>query len=72
MMSCREATRLLSEGQDRTLGLGERVSLKMHLAICIGCANYRRQMEFLRQACRGYADALLAARQTDKNDPGNS
>lgn len=51
MLSCREATRLMSEQLDRELPVGERAKLSVHLAICSGCRNFRRQMDFLRQAC---------------------
>lgn len=49
-LSCREASRLVSLGLDRQLGFGERVRLRVHLAICDGCTNFRRQMDFLRRA----------------------
>lgn len=52
MNSCKEVTRLLSEAQDRTLRVGERLQLEIHLAICTGCRNYRKQLDFLRAACR--------------------
>lgn len=55
MLSCKEATHLLSDDQDRKLTLAERISLEMHLAMCKGCANFRKQMDFLRTACRRYA-----------------
>jgi len=54
MLSCKEATHLLSESHDRKLGLGERLQLRLHLAICVGCENFRRQMDFIHRACRGY------------------
>jgi len=53
MLSCREVTRLVSQGQDRGLGLGERVRLRLHFALCAGCRNFERQLEFLRRAVRG-------------------
>jgi len=56
MLSCREATRLVSQGLDRELDLGERVSLRVHLAICLGCRRAGRQMEFLRRAMRQIAE----------------
>jgi len=52
MLNCKETTRLLSAGQDRPLSLGERFALEMHLFICTGCANYRKQVDFLRAACQ--------------------
>ena len=36
MLSCKEATRLVSQGLDRELALGERIALRVHLAICAG------------------------------------
>ena len=50
MLSCKEVTRLVSQGLDRRLGFGERLRLRVHLAICDGCANFRKQMDFLRRA----------------------
>lgn len=57
MLTCKEVTHLLSEGQDRKLTVAERVRLEMHLLMCSGCSNFRRQMEFLRTACRQYIDS---------------
>lgn len=51
MLNCKDSTRLLSAAQDRPLTVRERIALEMHLLICKGCANYRVQMAFLRQAC---------------------
>lgn len=54
MLSCKEATRIMSEAQDRQLSVGERLQLEMHLAMCRGCRNFREQMDFLRMACRRF------------------
>jgi hypothetical protein len=56
ILSCKEATRLASQGMDRRLGLAERLALRLHLAICAGCANVARQMTFLRQAIARLAE----------------
>ena len=50
MLSCKEATRLVSQGLDRELALGERIALRVHLALCAGCRNVDRQLSFLRRA----------------------
>ena len=50
MLSCKEATRLVSQGRDRELALGERIALRVHLAICVGCRIVNRQLSFLRRA----------------------
>jgi len=49
-LKCREAAKLASQRMDRDLSFGERVSLRVHLAICEGCANFSRQVAFLRRA----------------------
>ena len=56
LLSCKETARLLSQGEDRSLALGERVALRVHLAICDGCRNVRDQFRFLRRATRRLAD----------------
>jgi hypothetical protein len=52
MLSCKEATQLVSQGLDRRLGGFERLTLRLHLAICHGCARFSRQAAFLRRAVR--------------------
>jgi predicted anti-sigma-YlaC factor YlaD len=47
---------MLSEAQDRELVLSEKMQLEMHLALCKGCRNYRKQMKFLRQTCRRFVE----------------
>ncbi len=54
MLTCREATALMSQEQDRPLTLSERIGLRLHVWICNGCNNYRRQMGVLRAACRRF------------------
>jgi len=55
MLSCKETTRLLSQGADRKLAFGERVALRVHLAICNGCRNVGAQFKFLRTAVKSLA-----------------
>jgi hypothetical protein len=52
ILSCKEVTRLVSQGMDRRLPFGRRVSLRVHFAICQGCTNFSKQMAFLRSAVR--------------------
>ncbi|GAB3259460.1 zf-HC2 domain-containing protein [Chitinimonas naiadis] len=51
-MNCKDATRLVSEGLDRQLGLGEKVKLRLHLLICHYCTDFSRQTLFLRRAAK--------------------
>jgi len=54
MLSCKQATELMSQEQERPLSLSERTALRVHVWICAGCTNYRRQMGVLREACRRF------------------
>ncbi|MBK7300110.1 MAG: zf-HC2 domain-containing protein [Moraxellaceae bacterium] len=55
MLNCHDATRLMSDSQERTLKLGERFSLKMHVSMCAGCRNFGKQMGTIRKISRSYA-----------------
>jgi hypothetical protein len=59
IISCKESTRLVSQGLDRELAFGERVALRVHLVICLGCRRAGRQMQFLRRAVRELAEIDL-------------
>ena len=52
MLSCKEVSRLVSQGLDRRLGFVERVRLRVHLLICDGCTNFKKHVEFLRKAVK--------------------
>lgn len=55
-LSCREATRLLSQREDRSLSLAESAALRIHLTICRGCRAVGEQIPFLRRALAKYFD----------------
>jgi hypothetical protein len=55
-LSCQEASRLVSQAQDRPLTGGERWRLKAHLAACAACARYDQQLAFLRATMRRYRE----------------
>jgi predicted anti-sigma-YlaC factor YlaD len=55
MMNCKEATRLLSDAQERTLSWKERAALKLHVMMCSGCRYFAVQMGTLRDIARRYA-----------------
>lgn len=61
LLTCKETTRLVSQGLDRELAFGERVALRLHLAICVGCRRASAQMRFLRKAVREIATIDLKA-----------
>jgi predicted anti-sigma-YlaC factor YlaD len=69
-MMCHDATRTMSEEQERTLELGEQVTLQLHLAVCPPCRNFRRQVAFLRESMRTYARRPDDVRRNDQDDAG--
>ena len=50
MLTCKEASRLVSQGLDRRLGPWDRLRLRLHLAICDACTAFAKQMALLRRA----------------------
>lgn len=58
MLTCKEVTHLVSESLDRELPFPKRVGVRLHLAMCKFCRRYRRQMLFLRKACRDFQPKL--------------
>jgi len=52
MLSCKEANRLMSQELDRKLSWGERIGLRLHISMCDGCSNARKQMSVVRSACK--------------------
>jgi len=55
MLTCKDASRLISEGQERHLRLGERWGLRLHLWLCVNCRRFERQIRLLRRALRKLA-----------------
>lgn len=56
MMNCKQATALISQGQDRPLSRRERIALRLHTLICRGCNNYNKQMAFIRETMKRLRD----------------
>jgi hypothetical protein len=63
MMTCKEATRLISEGQERPMSLMERWGLRIHLWMCDNCRKFDRQIAFLRKALRLLGEKLETGSQ---------
>lgn len=54
MISCRKATRLMSDQQERTLSNFERLSLNLHTAMCSACRHFGKQMTLLKTLSQHY------------------
>jgi hypothetical protein len=60
MMTCRQASRLISDALDRRLSWAESCRLGLHLLLCAPCARFRRAVRWVRGAVRSApADARL-------------
>ena len=59
LLTCRETTRLVSQGLDRELAFGERVALRLHFAMCLGCRRASQQMQFLRRSVQRLSERDL-------------
>jgi len=49
-ITCREATELTLQAEDRSLPLTERLAVKLHHRICSNCRRFARQVALMRQA----------------------
>lgn len=54
LISCRNATQLISRLRERELTPLERVKLRLHLAACKACNAFDRQMTLLHEAMKRY------------------
>lgn len=54
MITCKESSRLISQGLDTRLGIGQRASLRLHLLLCTACTRVKTQLDFLHRAAPKY------------------
>ncbi len=54
--ACKQMTVLMSESLERPLNLLERVTLRLHLWVCIWCVWYLEQLRLLRATLRERAE----------------
>ena len=52
MRTCKEASALMVAREDQPLPLRERLALRLHLAICVACPRFERQLITLRLAMK--------------------
>lgn len=51
-LSCKEVSRLLSDGLDADLPAPQRARLRLHLVLCEACREMEQQMHLFRRALR--------------------
>ncbi len=52
MLTCKQASKLVSQSLDRPLSWSERLRLRFHLLICDACNHFNRQLRVLRNAVK--------------------
>ena len=48
-ISCKEASRLISQSMDERLSFGQRLRLRLHLTLCDACRNFKSHLQLLRR-----------------------
>jgi len=59
MITCREASQITLQAEDRSVPLADRLSVRLHQRICGNCRRFARQVALMRQASarwRKYTD----------------
>ena len=54
LISCKDASRLISQMQDGDLPFGQRLRVRLHLLFCDACTQFERQVRYLREVMRRY------------------
>jgi len=52
MITCKQASHLVSESYERKLSWRERIALRLHLWLCNNCRRFEKQILFLQYAIR--------------------
>ncbi|VAW62190.1 hypothetical protein MNBD_GAMMA11-2674 [hydrothermal vent metagenome] len=55
MLNCKHATALMSRAQDQELSWHKNLQLKLHILMCSGCSNYRKQLDIIKKAMQQYS-----------------
>ena len=54
LISCKDASRLISQIQEGHVPFGKRLLVRLHLIFCEACKQFERQIRFLRVMMRHY------------------
>ena len=70
MLTCKNTSRLISEGQERQLKLKERINLRLHIWMCNNCRRFEQQIVTMRKIMhREWSQDTLP---TNKQLPGDA
>lgn len=77
MLTCKQLVENSSDYLDARLPLGGRLSVRLHLAMCVNCRRFIRQMKVTQALVRGLPEApvadleALAAKLASDRQPRN-
>jgi hypothetical protein len=54
LISCKDASRLISQMQERDIPFRDWARIRVHLLWCEACARFEKQLRFLRTAMQQY------------------
>jgi hypothetical protein len=54
IISCKDASRLVSQREEGPLSSWQRLVLRLHLSVCAACSRFEKQIAFLRTAMQRY------------------
>ena len=54
IISCKDASRLMSRREDCALSAWQRLVLRLHLSVCAAYARFEGQIRFLRRALQAH------------------
>jgi len=54
MITCKDASRALSQMQDGDVAFPLHMRLRLHLLLCEACSRFARQLRFLHRAMQHY------------------
>ena len=57
MLSCKEVSKLASEGLDRDMTFRERLGVRLHLMMCRGCSRFLKQIRLLRKLAHSFGES---------------
>ena len=56
--ACQSTVEMISQSMERSLSLGERFKVKVHLWICAWCQWYLEHLQLIRETARAKADEV--------------
>jgi len=59
MMTCKEASQLISERKDHPLPPGKRIGLWFHLIACKMCVGYKNQLQMLSRISKRAGETVM-------------